>query len=36
MSEIDISVILVTHDAHLAERCQRSLELDEGLLRRFE
>jgi putative ABC transport system ATP-binding protein len=30
------TLILVTHDAHLAERCQRRLELDEGLLRRFE
>jgi len=30
------TLILVTHDAHLAERCQRHLELDEGLLRRGE
>ncbi|MEN8167961.1 MAG: ABC transporter ATP-binding protein [Pseudomonadota bacterium] len=30
------TLILVTHDAHLAERCQRRLELDEGLLRRGE
>ena len=30
------TLILVTHDVHLAERCQRRLELDEGLLRRGE
>ena len=30
------TLILVTHDVPLAERCQRRLELDEGLLRRGE
>ena len=30
------TLILVTHDVHLAERCQRRLELDEGMLRRGE